>query len=424
MSSTVSTHQRDPGITRVILAASAGNALEFYDFTVFGYFASQIGAAFFPSSHEARSILLTFGTYGVSFLARPLGAAFLGGYADRAGRRNSLSLSILLMTIGTLMMACMPGYKTIGIAAPFGILLARLIQGFSAGGEFGSSTAFMVEHARGNRGLFGSFQYVSQGLSAILGSGVAWGVSAMLSAHALHDWGFRIPFFLGLLIGPIGFYVRRYVDETPAFLSTIPEQRPIYELFRHQSGRLILAACIIASGTAGTYLVIYLPTYAQRQLHMSVQNSFAVTFAASCVPLFVSPFAAHASDRVGRMPIMITGAVLLLALAYPAFLLILAFPTPFVLGIMLVILTILRSAYTAPSAALLAEMFPVGVRAAGMSLGYTFGVVTFGGFAGLILEWLIDATGDQLVPAYYLTVATIITLVALLIIKFRLKLFD
>ena len=424
MSTSDGAQQRSPGIARVIVAASAGNALEFYDFTVFGYFASQIGAAFFPSTHEARSILLTFGTYGVSFLARPLGAAYLGGYADRAGRRNSLSLSIFLMTIGTLMMACMPGYKSIGIAAPLGILLARLIQGFSAGGEFGSSTAFMVEHAGGHRGLFGSFQYVSQGLSAILGSGVAWAVSALLSAHALQAWGFRIPFLFGLLIGPVGFYVRRYVDETPAFLAMIPERRPIYQLLRHQSVRLILAACIIASGTAGTYLVIYLPTYAQHQLHMSVQNSFAVTFSASCVPLFVSPFAAHASDRVGRMPVMITGALLLLALAYPAFALIVAFPTPFVLGATIVLLTILRSVYTAPSAALLAEMFPVEVRAAGMSLGYTLGVVTFGGFAGLILEWLLEATGDQHVPAYYLTIATIVTLVALLIIRFRLRLYE
>ncbi len=410
-------------IARVILAASAGNALEFYDFTVFGYFATQIGATFFPSGHAARSLLLTFATFGVSFLARPLGAAILGGYADRRGRRNAMSLSILLMTLGTALMAFMPGYASIGAAAPAGILAARVIQGFSAGGEFGGATAFMIEHAPGRRGLFGSFQYLSQSVSAILGSGVAWAVSAAMGHQALQDWGFRIPFALGLLIGPVGFYVRRHVDETPEFAASVPDPHPIHSVIAAHSGRLALGACTIAAGTAGTYLVIYLPTYAQKTLHMSVQNSFAVTFAASCVPLLVTPLAAHLSDRIGRMPVMLGGAAVLLAISYPAFLAIVAWPTPTILALMLMAITFLRSTYTAPTAAMLAELFPVATRAVGMSLAYTMGVVTFGGFAGLILEWLISATGDPKVPAYYMIAATAITLAALLVIRRRVPMF-
>ena len=201
-----------PSLAWVVATASVGNALEWYDFSVFGYFASQIAAAFFPTAGSTRGLLLTFGTYGVSFLARPLGAAILGSYADRRGRRASLTASIVLMTFGTAMMAVMPGYATIGRLAPAGILAARLIQGFSAGGEFGGATAFMIEHAERRAGFFGSFQFTSQAASAILGSGVGWGLSAVLSASTLSAWGFRLPFLFGLLIGPVGFVVRRHIE--------------------------------------------------------------------------------------------------------------------------------------------------------------------------------------------------------------------
>lgn len=412
------TTHRTQGLGRTIMAASVGNVLEFYDFTVFGYFATQIASAFFPDA-QRTGLLLAFGTYGVSFLARPLGAIFLGSYADRRGRRASLTLSILLMTLGTLMIAAMPGYASIGIAAPLGILAGRIIQGFSTGGEFGSSTAFMIEHAPGRRGFFGSLQFVSQSLASLMGSGVALAVSAALSPHALQDWGFRLPFVVGLLIAPVGIYVRRHVEETPAYAQAMPHEAPIAELLSQHNWRLLLGACLIAAGTAGTYIAIYIPTYAQHQLHMSISGSFAAPVAASIAGLIVTPLAAHFSDRHGRMPVMIGGALVLLAASYPGFLVIRAYPSAGVLSAMIVLLGLPRMVYSAPLPAVLAEMFPVAVRVAGMSLSYTLGVIAFGGFAAFIIAWLIDVTGDVMAPAYYLAVTTAISVAALVAIRAR-----
>ena len=348
---------------------------------------------------------------------------YLGSYADRHGRRASLSLSILLMTIGTLLIALMPTYATIGIVAPLGVLAGRIVQGFSTGGEFGGATAFMIEHAPGQRGLFGSMQFVSQTVATLLGSGIALAVSVILTPHALGAWGFRVPFLLGLLIAPVGIYVRRHVDETPAYAAAIPHSAPVAELFSQHWARMALAACIIAGGTAGTYLAIYIPTYAQHQLHLSITGSFAAPFIGNIIGLVVTPAAAHLSDRIGRMPVMLAGTVALLAVAYPAFLLIGAFPSVGMLTAMVIAIAVPRMFYTAPLPAVLAEMFPVEVRVAGMSLSYTFGVIVFGGFAGLIVQWLIDATGDPLVPGYYLAAATAITLAALLAIRRRVVMF-
>ena len=349
-------------LTRVILAASAGNALEFYDFTVFGYFAQQIAATFFPSSSPATGLLLTFGTYGVSFLARPFGALVLGGYADRSGRRAALTLPILLMTV------------------------------------------------------------TSQTVSAILGSGVAWAVAASMSPEAVGAWGFRLPFLLGLLIGPVGWYVRRHVDETPPFRALEEHEAPLSLLGARYSGRIALAACVVAGGTAGTYLNIYLPTYVHRHLHATLSGSYAVGFIASLAPLIVTPFSAIFSDRTGRLPVMLWSVGALALIAYPVILLVIAFPTGLVMSGVFIAISVLRAAYTAPSAALMAEMFPVAVRAAGMSLGYTLGVVVFGGFAQLAMEWLIQATGLLGIPGIYLAVTSLISFAALAVIGRRIKL--
>jgi len=404
----------------MILAAAVGNALEFYDFIVFGYFAIPIARAYFPSSPGARPLLLTFGTYGVSFLARPLGAIVLGGLGDRHGRRAALSVSILLMTLGTLLTACMPGYDAIGRLAPVGILAARLLQGFSTGGEFGAATAFMVEHASPRRrDLFASLQFVTQMFSSVIASAVALAVTAFLTPASLQAWGFRIPFVLGLAIAPVGLYLRRHVDETPAFMASAPPEAPVRQLVRAHGVQVVLAAGLIAGATAGTYLEIYMPTFAQTRLHIDAADSFLASLAVSVVGIVVTLLAADRSDRSGRFHVLAAGLLTLLAVIVPAFRLIIAYPGVLVLATMQIMLTIPRAIYAAPVPGMLADLFPPAVRVIGASLGYTLGVVLFGGFVGLVVQWLMDITGDPLVPAYYLAVATIISLAAALAIRQR-----
>ena len=200
-------------ITKLIVATSVGNALEWYDISIYAYFAVYLSKAFFPANDPTTSLLLTFGSFGLSFLVRPIGGIVLGAYADRHGRKASLMLSIVLMTIGTLVLALMPTYQTIGVVAPIAIILARLVQGFSAGGEFGSSTAFLVEHMPERRGFVASWQFASQGVSGLLGAGFGALLTSLMSPEDLQSWGWRLPFLFGVLIGPVGIYIRNHVDD-------------------------------------------------------------------------------------------------------------------------------------------------------------------------------------------------------------------
>ena len=415
MSDALTRRRANPALQ--VLAASAGNALEFYDFTVFAYFAPQISAAFFPLSTEAGSLMATWGTFAVAFVARPLGALWLGSYADRRGRKAALTACILLMTVGTLLLAVMPDYARIGLLAPLGIVIARLLQGFAAGGEFGGATAFMMEHLSRRRGFMASFQFTSQSVSNIAGAGAALAVTQFMTPAAVHDWGFRLPFFAGLLIGPVGLYLRRHADETPVFLRTGPALAPVTDALRHYKTRIALAACTISAGTVMTYLRIYLPTYAQHELHMKATSSFVVPLAGAVVGLFVTPIVGHLSDRIGRFRPAILGVVLLGLAGYPAFLLIDAVPTLGTLLIVIVALSAVQSLYSAPIPALMGEIFPPSVRGVGMSVGYSMGIMVFGGVTPLISTWLISATGNRTMPGVYLAAAGAITLGSLVAIQ-------
>ena len=393
----------------------------FFDFTVYGYFATQIGAAFFPGG-ELTSLLLAWGTYGTAFLARPLGALVIGSYADRHGRRAAMTLSILLMTVGTAMMAIMPRAGTIGMLAPLGILAARLLQGFSTGGEFGGATAFMLEHGAERGGLIASFQFISQSVSMIAGSLVAFATAQVLSKHALQDWGFRVPFVIGLLICPVGLYLRRAVSETAVFRATVPVAAPAMDLLRGHWGLVLLAAGTIAGGTAGTYLVIYLPSYAQHDLHMSAANSLAVPVLGGLMALVVTPFSAHWSDRVGRLVPSLVFCPLLMLAAYPAFWAVSASPVFSVLAGTTLVLVALRSAYSAPLPALLGELFPPALRGVGMSVSYSLGVLVFGSLAPFINTFVIGKTGDRRFPGIYLGICSAITVGCLLALSRRAQL--
>jgi MHS family proline/betaine transporter-like MFS transporter len=403
-----------PHAWRVIVSASIGNALEWFDLVVYGFFAVTIAKLFFPTGNDTVSLLLTLGTFGVSFFMRPLGAVVIGAYADRAGRKAALTLSIVLMMIGTLLIAIMPTYAAIGVLAPVGIVIARMVQGFSAGGEFGSATAFLAEHAPQRRGFFSSWQVASQGLTTLLAAGFGALLTGNLSAEAMASWGWRIPFFFGLLIGPVAYYIRRRLDETPEFLDIEPTQSPLRDTFASQKERLLLAIGVVVMATVATYLVLYMPTYAVKQLGLPSSAAFSAVLLTGVVQLIVAPIVGHWSDTHGRIKPMLAAAVALLILVYPMFRYLDANPTFGSLMVFQIVLGLLMTTYFGALPALLTELFPVQVRTTGLSLGYNIAATVFGGFAPFIITWLIGATGNKLAPSFYLIFAAVISIAALL----------
>lgn len=406
---------------RIIAAASIGNALEWFDLVVYGFFAVYISKLFFPSGNETISLLLTLGTFGVSFFMRPLGAIVLGVYSDKAGRKAALSLSILLMMLGTLVIALMPTYSSIGIAAPCGIVLARMIQGFSAGGEFGSATAFLAEHGRDRRGFYSSWQAASQGLTTLLAAVFGASLTSLLTPQQMQAFGWRIPFLFGLGIGPVAFYIRKRVDETPAFLASETAESPLMETFVEHRQRLFLSIGVVIVGTVATYLVLFMPTYAVRQLGISSSSAFAATIVTGVVQMIGSPVFGHLSDRRGRTGIMVAAALVFGIFGYPVFLLLNAHPTIVTLIGVQLFFGLALAAYFGVLPALLSELFSTRTRTTGMSIGYNLSVTIFGGFAPFIVTWLISTTGSRLAPSFYLIGAAALSCLALVRIR-KLKL--
>jgi MFS transporter, MHS family, proline/betaine transporter len=403
-------------IRRLIVATSIGNALEWYDIAIYGYFAVYVSKAFFPNNDPTTSLLLTFGTFGLSFLVRPIGGVMLGAYADRHGRKASLMISIVMMTIGTLVIAFMPSYETIGILAPIAVLAARLVQGFSAGGEFGSSTAFLVEHWPDRRGFVASWQFASQGLANLLASAFGVGLTSWMTPAEMQSWAWRIPFFFGILIGPIGIYIRNHLADATA--PPAAQQSPVREVFLRQKLRVLLGIGALAISTAINYLIVYMPTYVVKTLNLSPTVGFVATFAGGIVVTLLTPIAGMISDRVGRTTHMIAVNLLLLISIYPAFLLITRNPTPVVIVVAVFWLATLKSLYYGPLAALMSELLPAATRATGLGLGYNIGVTLFGGMGPVVMTWLgsIAIIGD-LAPGYYLTLVCFVSLYALVTIR-------
>ena len=408
--------------TRLIIAASVGNALEFYEILVYGYFAVVISKVFFPAADEAVSLLITFGTFGISFLARPIGAIFLGAYGDSKGRKQALSLSILLMTIGTGLMTIMPSYAAVGVLAPILVIAARLLQGFSVGGEFASSTAFLVEHRPDRAGFFASWQWSSQGLAALIATGFGVFLTGTMSPGDLQSWGWRIPFAFGLLIGPVGYYIRSHMAETPEFLDAGATRTPLRDLFVGQWDRLLLTIGVIAVSTSAQYMLVYMPTYAIRELHLPQSVGFTAAVIAAALQTLVVPFVGLWVDRVGQVSIMIGAAILFLLTSYPAFVLLNANVSLAVLIAMVCWISLLKSFFSGALPSLMAKTFPVATRVTGMSLSYNISVPIFGGFAPFFAQSLIDVTGTKLAPSYYIMATALLSLVSLIALRRRFRL--
>src|SRR5262249_54875298 len=267
-----------PRLSGVILAATIGNVLEWFDFLVYGFFAVYIAEVFFPAHDPTVSLLLTWGTFGLSYLARPLGAIIVGSYTDRAGRKAGLTLSIGLMLIGTLIMLITPGYATIGLAAPIIIMFARILQGFSVGGEFGSAVAFLVEHAGERKGYVAGWQWASIGVVSVVVSLFGYTLTTLLTHQQVVDWGWRVPYVFGLLIGPVGLYIRARMSETPEFLAAEkPATVPISTLLREHPDSFFLALGAAIVSNSSYYLLLYIPTYGVKTLHLPPYTGFAAT---------------------------------------------------------------------------------------------------------------------------------------------------
>jgi len=406
-----------------IIATVIGNALEWYDFTIYGALAVTISLLFFPLKTGPSALLSTLAIFGVAYVIRPLGGLVFGHYADLIGRKNVMYVVIGSMTLGMALLAFAPTYATIGLAAPIVLLVARMIQGFSVGGEFATATAFLVEHApAGRRHLYGSWQFAGQGAAIMLGGIVGSLVSRGLSADALHAWGWRLPFILGLVIGPVGFYMRTKLQETPEFLSgkaagRTPTQAPMVDAFAHYKARMLCAFAIGLGGTASFYvLYIVMPTYAIRTLHLGLQASFVAPLVGGTASLIGAPVGGILADRFGRTPMLVIPMLLLLTLILPAFAWLAAEPSALRMALVEAVLSFLLGAYGGAWATSMADLFPVGVRATGMTVSYNLSVGVFGGFAPLVVTWLIATTGSPLAPAYYDMAGLAVAFVAILLL--------
>lgn len=409
---------------RAIFAASIGNALEFYDLLIYGYFAVIIGKLFFPADDAMTSLLFSVGSFGISFVMRPLGAIVLGSYADRVGRKASLTLSILIMMGGTAMLTFVPSYASIGIAAPIIIIFARMLQGFSTGGEFGSSTAFMVEHADPERrGYFASWQLSTQGLATVLAAGVCALLSYLLSDVQLNSWGWRVAFGVGLLIGPVGLYIRSQIDETPDFKALdeqVETKTPLRNLLRFDALNLLLGVGVVSGATAFNYVhKVYMPTYAAQQLHIPATSSYMGSVITGLMLMLLAPVFGTMSDGLGRFKVLSTALILTALSSYPLFVLLNAFPSVMMLLAVQAMVGILIAACLGPIPAMLSDIFPTGTRSTGLALSYNIAVTVFGGFAPLIVTWMIAISDNKLAPSFYVTGTVLLSVVSVLWLSAR-----
>ncbi|HUK06767.1 MAG TPA: MFS transporter [Stellaceae bacterium] len=413
-------------LTRVVLAATVGNVLEWFDFLIYGFFAVTIAEVFFPNNNPTVSLMVTFGTFGLAYIVRPLGAVFVGSYTDRHGRRAGLTLSIALMMIGTTIMVVTPGYAMIGVAAPILITIARLLQGFSVGGEFGSAVAFLAEHGSERKGFAASWQWATIGMISIIASLFGVILTTTLTHEQLVAWGWRIPYVFGLLVGPAGLYIRSRIPETPQYLaaksSTMPLKSstvPVGDLFRRQPIPLLLALGAAVISNSSYYLLLYIPTYGVKTLHLPASTGFTATLVGGIILAIFSLVAGHWSDKSPRPRIMLITGWLFLLTSYPVFWLMVSYPSLATAIFAVGWLNLVKAGYSGVLPSLMAEQFPVETRAVGVALSFGISVTIFGGFAPFVATWLIAVTNDPLSPSYYLMVTALLSIVALMFISRR-----
>jgi len=403
----------------MVLRVTSGNFLEMFDFFLSGVFASYIARAFFPLESQYASLLLTFVAFGAGFLMRPLGAIFLGAYVDRIGRRKGLIVTLSIMACGTVLIAFVPGYATIGIAAPLLVLIGRLLQGFSAGVELGGVSVYLSEMATpGHKGFYASWQSASQQVAIIVSAAFGFALNAWLSPQQVDDWGWRIPFFVGCMIVPFVFFIRRSLQETEEFLAR-KHHPTVGQIYRSILANWTIVLCgmmMVIMTTVSFYLItVYTPTFGKSVLKLSATDSLLVTICVGISNFFWLPVMGAWSDKIGRKPILVGFSLLGLVSAYPALSWLAAEPT---FGKMLAVelwLSFIYASYNGAMIVALTEVMPIGVRTSGFSLAYSL-ATTFGGFTAAICTWLIATTGDNAAPGWWMSAAAACGLVGTLMV--------
>jgi metabolite-proton symporter len=406
---------------RSIVRVASGNFLEMYDFMVFGYYAAAIGHAFFPSGNPFLSLMLSLMTFGAGFLMRPLGAIVLGAYTDRHGRRAGLLLTLGLMSIGIVSIACTPGYATLGLLAPLLVLIGRLLQGFSAGMELGGVSVYLAEIAPpGRKGFYVSWQSGSQQVAVMCAALVGVILNSTLPPETMTRWGWRIPLLLGCAIIPFLFLLRRSLQETQEFAARKhrPETAEILRSLRANWQIVVIGSALVVMTTVSFYMITaYTPTFGSSVLHLSTTDSLVVTLCVAVSNLFWLPVMGSLSDRIGRKPLLLACTIAMLVSAYPAMLWLVHDPS---FGRLLVVelwLSLLYASYNGAMVVFLTELMPVEVRTSGFALAYSLATAIFGGFTPAICTYLIHATGNQAVPGLWLAAAAACGLVAVLLTR-------
>jgi MFS transporter, MHS family, citrate/tricarballylate:H+ symporter len=405
-----------------VIRVSSGNFLEMYDFFVFGYYASAIGKAFFPTGSDFAQLMLAFMTFGAGFLMRPLGAIVLGSYIDHHGRRAGLLLTLLLMAIGTLSIALVPGYATIGLAAPIIVVLGRLIQGFSAGVELGGVSVYLAEIATpGHKGFYVSWQSGSQQIAVIFVALLGVWLSTVVSPDDMTSWGWRIPFLVGCLIIPLIFLLRRHLTETEEFearkkTAGHPSPREILEAVVKNWQIILVGMLLVTMTTVSFYFITaYTPTFGREVLKLSGIDSLLVTLCVGISNLFWLPVMGAVSDRIGRKPVLLTFTVLMLVTAYPALAWLVSEPSFARLLIVELWLSFIYGSYNGAMVVALTEVVPVHVRTVGFSVAYSLATALFGGFTPAVSTYLIEATQNRAVAGLWLMFAAACGLVGTLL---------
>ena len=407
---------------RHVAAATIGNALEFYDFLIYAYFSIQIGHAFFPLQSAYGSLMLSLATFGAGFITRPLGAMVIGAYADRVGRRPAMMLCFVLIGVSIVGMALIPTYAAIGLAAPILAVIARMVQGFSLGGEVGSNTAYLMEAAPANRrGLIVSWQGVSQLMALIAGGSMGVLLTAVMPRDALDAYGWRIAFMVGAVAVPFGLWLRTNLPET-LHAPEIRPTTPMVGVSRLTQARLhwrviVLGLVVLASGTIGSYTFIYTATYAQATLHLPARAGFIAVTGGYILAIPAALLGGYLSDRHGRWPINVWGSLPFLLMIYPVFAWIVEARSEFALITGIIVLTVASNFIWGSFYAGLAESLPKTIRGGGFGTVYAVSIAAFGGTTQLVVTWLIHVTGSAMAPAYYLTGATLLGWIALLLMR-------